>query len=536
MTSPRHIRLRRAFWISSGIVIAILIVVLTAKFWLVPAVAKKQINRRLTEFWDGPAAVEKIEFNYFTPTALKDITFHDNSQRNWLRIDSLKVTIGNWLSFSPKVKNLEIGKLEILAYLTNGRLALPLKPPSEKPDANLADYLDLQKVVIHDASIGLQDQRGSKISYDNLHFSAVRNLQTYEISLVQHPPQSLEKLSVTGSVDPNFKTNLLFETNQNFEKPETDIIFALLNVPHVYHAEGNLTADFTINGPLKDPAALRPKGIVSLDQWAVFVEDRLIAEKLNVRINANETSYIIERLEAIVCGGPLEGSFYADNKRPDPIEFGGQIAAEKIDLPLLAAALRSKKKVAEGLVTFRYHFSANEKDLQSMQGQGLILLNDTSMTALPVSPKIFRFIGLKGPDPLQTSDAAAIFTVSGPTVIIERARLAAVLGAIRAEPGGTVNLQTGNLDFYVVAVPLSQVEELLETLPVAQALVKLKSSLSRLHVKGHWSQPPAKLITKEPLEDIREATLVFLQGLVRTEGQFDDATYKRFRESFQTGE
>ena len=520
----------------SGIVIAIVIVALVAKFWLIPAVAKKQINRRLAGFWDGPAEVEKIEFNYFTPTALKNITFRDNSQRNWLRIDTLKVTIGNWLQFSPKVKDLEVGKLEILAYLTDGQLALPLKPPPERPDANLADYLDLQKVVIHDASISVQDRAGSKMIYDRLRFSAVRNRQTYEISLVQHSPQSPEKLSVTGSVDPNFETNLLFETKQNFEKPETDIIFAMLNIPQVYHAEGSLTADFTINGPLKDPAALRPKGIVNLDQWTVFLEDRQVAKKLNVRINADETSYIVERLEAMVGEGYIEGSFYADNKRPEPIEFGGQIAAEKIDLPLLAGVLGSEKKIARGVMAFRYHFSANEKDLQSMRGQGLILLNDTSMTALPVSPKIFRFIGLQGPDTLQTSDAAAIFTVSGPTVIIERARLAAALGAVRAEPGGTVNLQTGNLDFYVVAAPLNQIEELFEALPVAKALVKLKSRLSRLHIKGHWSQPPAELITKEPLEDIREGMFAFLQGLVRTEGQFDDATYKRFRESFQTSE
>lgn len=538
MTPPRHIWLRLVLWFGEGFFIVMLVVLaaaLTAKFWLVPEIATKKINSRLADFWDGSAKVGKIEFNYFAPTILKNITFRDKSQRDWLRVDALKVTIEDLFHFSPKLKKLEVGRLEINLYLAQGHLIIPVKPSPNKSNGSLGGYLDLDEIVINDGSISVEDQLSTRIICDNLRFSALRNQQNYEISLVQQSPQFPGKLSVTGIVAPDFQTNLLFQIDRIFEKSEVDPIFTLFDIPQNYQARGRLTADMTISGSLKDPYGLKPNGRVSLDRWAVFMEQRLLADRLNMRIKVDDRSFIIESLEAAVCNGQISGSFYADNKRLKPAEFGGRISAEKINLPQLAQTLDYGKKTAKGIGTLRYEFTAREKDLQSMQGQGLILLNDISITALPVTSKIFQFIGLQAADPFQTSDAAAVFKVSGNTAIIEKAQIAGAFGAIYAEPGGTVNLKTGQLDLYVFAVHFKQIDEFFGSLPLINILFRLKNRLSRLRVKGHWSEPTNKLITKEPLGDIKEGTLGFFRDVVDTKGQFTDTVFKGFGELFKGG-
>jgi hypothetical protein len=101
------------------------------------------------------------------------------------------------------------------------------------------------------------------------------------------------------------------------------------------------------------------------------------------------------------------------------------------------------------------------------------------------------------------------------------------------EPGGKVDLKSGQLDFYVVAVPIKEIDDLIKRIPVADLFVNLKDRLSRLHVKGHWSEPAAKLITKEPLKDIKEGTIDFLTGTVKTEGQLREGTIKKFKDLFE---
>ena len=89
------------------------------------------------------------------------------------------------------------------------------------------------------------------------------------------------------------------------------------------------------------------------------------------------------------------------------------------------------------------------------------------------------------------------------------------------------------MDFYVVAVPIKEVDDLIKRIPVAELFVNLKDKLSRLHVKGHWSEPAAKLITKELLKDLKEGTIDFLKGTVKTEGQLREGTVEKFKNLFE---
>jgi hypothetical protein len=118
------------------------------------------------------------------------------------------------------------------------------------------------------------------------------------------------------------------------------------------------------------------------------------------------------------------------------------------------------------------------------------------------------------------SDATAIFTITGPTATIDRGQLANRWAGLEAQPGSTVDLQTGFIDGYIVVTPLKEIQNILKNIPIVNLLVNLKDKLTRLHVKGHWSETSGKLISKEPIEDVKEATVDFLRGVVETGGQF----------------
>jgi hypothetical protein len=139
---------------------------------------------------------------------------------------------------------------------------------------------------------------------------------------------------------------------------------------------------------------------------------------------------------------------------------------------------------------------------------------------LPVIPTIFRFIGLSSIEPLKMSDVEAEFQNVGPVVTIDSGHIANLFAAVEIEPGATVDLQTEQIDGYVVAAPLNKITGLIEKLPIIEIFANLKDKLIRLRVKGNWSEPPSKLISKTPIKDIKDSTLGFIQDTAKTGGQF----------------
>ena len=55
--------------------------------------------------------------------------------------------------------------------------------------------------------------------------------------------------------------------------------------------------------------------------------------------------------------------------------------------------------------------------------------------------------------------------------------------------------------------------------PVVRLFVDIKDKLVRLRVKGNLSGPRDKMVTKEPVEDVGEATLGFFAGVVNEGGR-----------------
>jgi hypothetical protein len=532
MIADKKAWLRRLVWIIGSIIIVMLLIFIVAKVWLVPVVIRYKVERRLSKLCEGPVEVESVKANYSGQLFLKGIKFYNKAEREWLFAEKVKANLTNWPGLNPAITEIEIDGLNVKLFVTDGKFNLPLARPSRQSTSSNRKF-DIQKITIKEASISVSNEHDSTIKYDSIQLSATKRENFYDILLKRLSPQPLELFVAKGTINSrSLQADLSVQMEHTFNKAEMSELMAVLNQPNI-SAEGKVSGDLTITGILKEPTVLQRKGIIKLDDWTVERNNNLIAQNITTYIKLDNQNLDFENITANLCKGWINGSLYAKLRQNQPIDLSGQILAMKIDLAELTTMLAAKKKAEKGAMTLNYKFTADSNDLKNLRGEGLVFLDDADISVLPVIPNIFSAVGLSSYDPLTMSDAQATFTMAGPVVTIKGAHIANRFAAIKAEPGGTVNLQTKHIDAHVVATPLKQLDLLLRSVPIVDIFANLKDKLTRLHIEGQWSDPPKKLITKEPIKDIKDGTVGFLQDVVKSGGQFSEATLGKFGTLFK---
>jgi hypothetical protein len=524
---------KRALWIAGSLGLAAIVVALLAKSWLLPVIVRWQVQRELSKFCDGQVAVESIEVNHAGLISLAGVELYSKAGINWLHAETIKVALADWPSLSPAINEVEIEGFNLRIFVADGRATIPLSLPSKEPIGTDNKLLNVQKFAVRDASITLIGDKGAKAVYDSIFLSATRKGSSYHMALKRQAPETSDSLAVEGTVEPKvLDMNLSLQVKHAVKRLEAAAILAAMGVSGV-SAEGRLTADITITGPLNRPKAWKPIGTVELDGWTVAMPDGTIASELATLVRLKGQYFELDDFTATCCKGRVTGSFRGEVRQDQPIQFGGQILAERVGLPELTSVTSSAKKATSGVVTLRYAFATGD-GLKDMRGDGIVFLDDADTNILPVIPNIFRAVGLSNFDPLTMSDVEATFTMAGPVATIKSGHIANRFAAIEADPGGTVNLQTEVIDMYVAAVPLQRLDALLRRIPVIEPFANLRDKLTRLHIKGRWSEPPTKLITKEPIKDLRDGTIGFLRDVVKSGGQLK-GTLERVGTVLQAG-
>ncbi len=518
-------------WAGCVLVALFFVAAMLGKYWVIPKLVTQRLGLEMGKVWDGEATIEKVEFHYFAPTLLRDITLRDRQGRCWLNADALRVTLKGTLRLAPAIEALAIDHLRLNAYLQDGQLAIGI--PSADPTGGAADgtAIDVDRILISELTIAVEDEHGSAIGCESLQFFAERLEKGFEVSLTQLPDSALDRFSVAGSINPTtMEVDLLCEMDRAFTKTETAVLGSILGIPKDYQAEGKVGAHLTLSGPLSDPGGLTVVGTVQLDDGVVLLGEQVLLEEGRLLVQLDDHVVDVNLVGAAFCGGRLEGAFnMVDTQAVEKMEFGGYISGQEIAVAEVMALMGGQPEASKGGCTFRYQFSGKQKDLSDLQGQGVVDLLDTRIKGVSVMPKIIQFLGLKGSEEIAASDGAMRFTHAGLTVTLQEARVANPVLVVRAEPGGTVDLQTGQLDLFVIAVPLSEIDDFLRGLPMTDIVINLKDKLARLHIQGHWSQPPGKLITKEPMTDIKEGTVGLLKDIVASPGKITEGIFKAFQ-------
>jgi hypothetical protein len=104
-------------------------------------------------------------------------------------------------------------------------------------------------------------------------------------------------------------------------------------------------------------------------------------------------------------------------------------------------------------------------------------------------------------------------------VTIDEARAATPVVAMTVEKGSTIHLLTHEVDAYVVAGLIDELNRFFNQIPLLRLTTSLTSRLSRLHVTGRWDDRASLRIRKTPLRDLSEGTIVFLRRSAAGGGQ-----------------
>ncbi|HUU20313.1 MAG TPA: hypothetical protein VMW72_24405 [Sedimentisphaerales bacterium] len=461
--------------------------------------------------------------------SLDNLAVRDANGLEWLSAKTSKLTFENWPGLRPTLNEIETEGLALQTRLVDGKLRLPVELSSNKSVGSKSDYFNFKKLVVRNASFGLADRQGSKIDCDYLSLQPAGQEGFYDILLTCKGPEERDRISLKGAVNPaSSEVSLSLEMDHTAKKQETAIVFAALGMPQA-SAEGKLVADLRIAGRLNEPSELQLNGSAKFDEFVLFVRDKVLANNLFTIAEVKDHLLSFNEFNAVVCNGPVEGSIYIESKQNRLIRLSGQFLGRKMNFVELTSILgEGGKKATKGSVTLKYNFTAAGSGLKSLSGYGSIFLDDADITVLPIIPFIFSNIGLAKLDPLRMADVECIFSMAGPVVKIQSAHIANTYAAVVAEPGGTIDLQTKQVEMYVNAVPLEKIESIIRQLPILDIFFNLKDKLTRLYIKGNWSDPPTKLITKRPIEDIKEGTVGFLQDVVKNGGQISQAMLKGF--------
>lgn len=515
-------------WIVSVLILSILFITIIGHFWLIPAKVNWEIEQAFSKFWDGQVDIEGIEVNYFHPIHLAKVRFFNKAGRECIHTGKVKMIFEKWPSLHPVVTEIEIEKLCLKFFADDGKFTLPFINPFQQSPAS-KKKVDIRKLAIKDTEITVSDAEGSKTLYDNLQLLATKKENFYDFLLNRLGSAPPESLLAKGKIDSEtLETELSLQMKHIVKKPEMALIFAALNISNL-SADGKLEADLTVTGCLKEPSRLEPNGIASFDGWTLVKNDKIIANNLTTKVNVSNGRYILENITANVCEGSVTGSLFVEIRQNQPTEFSGQVLAQNISFVELTSTLGGPgEKATKGTVTLDYSFSGKGKDLQNLNGEGQIFLDDADISVIPIIPHLFRTIGLAQLEPLKMSDTECTFTTTGPVVNIKTAHISNRFAAIKAEPGGTINLKTKQINIYVKAVLLKQIDAIIKRVPIVNIIDNLKDKLTRLNIQGNWSDPPSKLIKKEPIKDIKEATVGFLQDVINSGGQITQEMHKRF--------
>jgi len=525
--------LRRLCMAISTAVILVIVLAIMAKLWIIPSAIRKGITSEINKSWPGRVYIEELRFYFKGRITLGRLLLKDNEGRNALQLKNAKAFLPEILRLNFKVRNLGIASAEVDLY-----------PPPAKPETksnyflnNFAwldrGYFAIEQLNIEDISIRLHSTKDERAIYNDLQLSVNKSQDSYHILLSKPSaldPQIFSLKGVSELSTNNSEFDLSLKTL--LKNKDVSIISSFLGIDSsLYSTEGYINLTARLNQNPQEPNSINLKGAIDFDNWQILRKDNLLLQNLFAKATLDSNRCEIQDIRAAICQGTLEGSLTINNwKKRNIASYAGRISGKEVDLPQLSKCMELPQKLSKGTLSFEYSVIGDTNDLKKLAGEGVVFINDSDLYQLPVISQVFNSVGLKADDFQKATDAMVLFRNNGSVVTIDKGQVANRFWAIRVEPDGAVDVQNKTVDMHVVVIPLGQIEDIVRKLPFAELFGKLKDKLTRLKVKGKWSDPASKLVTKEPLTDVKEATVGFIRDVVDTGGQITEKMRKPFKE------
>lgn len=483
--------------------------------WVIPHMLGVRTAAVLTGAWDGNVRIGRIHFDYDGSATIDQMALEDLQGKSWATIRGTRLDFSRVSRFAIGLTQIDVEKMDVDFYRAR---PLPLiRRPHSLPSGKRR-YT--RTIIIKDIVVTAHSKDVAATYPEPLHLKLQQEPVGYEFSLERGTPESPDdQWSVTGSLDPESSmTRVALHMAGPLDSNEISVILAWAGLSPDYSGRARLDARVDLQGSWRNPETLQANGYATFTEGAVLYQGVELASKLSVPCEVNDTD-CRGKIEGQVLGGPLSGRFTLRHEGLRASRLNMSFQGTGLQLGAISDRFPRWKALSQGNASCRYAFTANAFRLQDVNGIGVVHVENTDVRVMPIISQILEAVDLAAHEASRTSDVVVAFHHAGTSVTIEDGRIANAVSALKTEPNGHINLDTRQVNLYMVFIPLKQVEGLLSKIPVLNWFVHIKDKLVRLHVEGSWDEPASKLVAKEPVKDVSEAALGFIKDVIGTGGK-----------------
>jgi hypothetical protein len=491
--------------------------------------------------WLGPTriALDRARVPYVGDDmpAISGLTLGNEAGERWLHVDELRLGLRDWPSAQPVVTSVAADGLWIRPPKANLHTPEPTAPEktveAARESPTWQQYVDVETLLVTDAafaSAALDDQGRASILWSGMNFSARRRQgQVYHVSFNQQDDDA-GTARLEGLINPyTLETDIAVQLDQAISVDQLAAAMGYWQPPIISEGGGRIDADLVVKGRLDDPLSLNINGVATASDWDLTSKGGIVAENFGLRAVFRGRRLDVRQTDFNSFDGLVNLSFYARGTEEQWV-YGGRLQFDKVQLGSVIRTFSEDEPHRSGLVSGRYEISG-AGSLDDLRGKGHVFLDDADLTGNNLLVEIFRALG--GGIALGDTDAAVVFTQEAAVLTIQSGELATRVAALELVPGGTIDLQSRMLDFYVIGAPIKQLRTVLLDIPIIKQLVDVKDRLIQLQIRGEWTQPPASLIRVTPVTNVREATVSLLKGTAEAGGEIGGAVRGFFGETFE---
>jgi hypothetical protein len=476
-----------------------------------PEWMRREILRELEGIWDGTVVVEQPRYSPFGPLQIGAISFFDASGHPWARAEQVVLTLDGWPILGSPLREIRTHNLQV-AFLLDPNHPIPLNR-SFLSDAG--DNL-FGAIRVDRCSVDLIGPKGSRVSYRDLAWQLNPIGDQLQLIFIRNPSDSSDYAFAQLRADPSKgRISGRIDLAHTVSPEEIRLVQPFLPFPRMVWAEGFVRSELEFSGTAPDFEDLHVDGSLSVSDGTLFDEPgRPFLQEAQASVRFSGNWFSVESASGRIGDGTISANLMASWRRFAIEALSGQMTIQGVDLAGSGSWLPKDFPLARGTADLDYVFFRTQAE-QPVGGYGRLRLTDADLMQLPVIPDLFSPLGLPAAEPVTLSDGLLDFTHSGSALRIDQARIFNSVAALIAEPEGTIRLDDGSLDLYVVATPVQALEDAVSRIPVIRAFNRAANTLVRLHVRGNWADPPDRLIRKEPLEDLQQGVGGLLEDLSR---------------------
>ncbi len=217
-------------------------------------------------------------------------------------------------------------------------------------------------------------------------------------------------------------------------------------------------------------------------------------------------------------------------------DFRGTVNLANVNMPDLLRAIAVKSEMKEGSLSAQLALRGQGPVLAAVRGKGQVQMDRAHLAGIPLVKAILDFVGLAD---MGNFRVRGQFSVTGPLLTVDQARLVNPISAFEIQPNGTLHLTNKQMDLYVVAAIASGMQNTMGKLhiPVVSPLMDMTGNLlqhlTRIQICGGWADPPETLMHKDFARDLQDGTIKFFTDALTPGGKLGDDTIKSFDELFK---